>query len=82
MTKTAKAVTTSRAAKTGPPLPPGTRVQLTDGTKHKGTVLPYTHGGSPARLGLFPVRLDNAICQICDTNDVTVLTASPTQASQ
>jgi hypothetical protein len=82
MTKTVRALTASRMAKTGPPLPPGTRVQLTDRTKLKGTVLPYTHGGSPARLGLFPVRLDNGICQICDTNDVTVLTTPPTQTGQ
>jgi hypothetical protein len=42
----------------------------------------YTHGGSPARLGLFPVRLDNAIWQTCDTNDVTVLAPPTTQIDQ
>jgi hypothetical protein len=43
--------------------------------------MPYTPGGSPALLGLFPVRLDNWIWQICGTDDVTVLTP-PAQADQ
>jgi hypothetical protein len=77
-TKTARTATARSAAKAGSPTP-GTRVQLRDGAKHKGTVMPYTATCSPCLLGLFPVRLDNAIWQICDTSDVIMLTAPSTQ---
>lgn len=60
-------------AKAGSLLPPGTRVQLISGAKLRGTVMPYTAGGSSAQLGLFPVRLDNAFWQICGTDEVIVL---------
>ncbi len=69
------------AAKPGP-LPPGTRVQLKDGRKHKGTVMPYMPECSPSPLGLFPVRLDNYIWQTCHTSDVIVLAPPRTQADQ
>jgi hypothetical protein len=77
-TKTAPAATARSAAKAGSPTP-GTRVQLIDGAKHKGTVMPYTASCSPCLLGLFPVRLDNAIWQICGTSDVIILTPPSTQ---
>jgi hypothetical protein len=77
-TKTARTATTESAAKAGLPTP-GTRVQLIDGAKHKGTVMPYTPECSPCLLGLFPVRLDNAIWQICGTSDVITLTPPSTQ---
>ncbi len=51
-------------------LPAGTRVQLRDGAKPKGTVMPYAREYS---RGLFPVRLDNCIWQICKASDVVVL---------
>jgi hypothetical protein len=54
-------------------LPPGTRVQLKDGAKQKGTVMPYMRECSQGLLGLFPVRLDNCIWQICNASDVIVL---------
>jgi hypothetical protein len=82
MTKTAKTPANHWTAKTGSPPPPGTRVQLTDGAEHQGTVMPYTPGTSPALQGLFPVRLDNWIWQICCINDVTVLVPPPTQVDQ
>jgi hypothetical protein len=77
---TARAIATGRAAEARP-LPPGTRVQLKDGAKHKGTVMPYTPDCSPSLLGLFPVRLYTAIWQICDASDVIVL-PPPTQVDQ
>jgi hypothetical protein len=57
-------------------LPVGTRVQLRDGAQLKGTVMSYQSECSPDLLGLFPVRLDNAIWQICDASDVIVLAPS------
>ncbi len=55
-------------------LPAGTRVQLRDGAKLTGTVMPYARECSPCLLGLFPVRLDNCcIRQICHVSDVIVL---------
>lgn len=63
-------------------LPPGTRVQLRDGAKHKGVVMRYMPNCSQGMLGLFPVRLDNCIWQICHTNDVIVLTEQPAQVDQ
>jgi hypothetical protein len=33
----------------------------------------YQRECSPGLLGLFPVRLDNAICQTCHAGDVIVL---------
>jgi hypothetical protein len=77
-TKTARTATGESAAKAGSPMP-GTRVQLIDGAKYKGTVMPYTPKCSLCLLGLFPVRLDNAIWQICGTDDVVMLTPPSTQ---
>jgi hypothetical protein len=68
-------MTGDKAAEQG--LPAGTRVQLWDGSKLKGTVMPYAQEYSH---GLFPVRLDNCIWQICNAGDVIVLDA--TEASQ
>lgn len=56
-----------------PGLPAGTRVQLRDGAKLKGTVMTYEREYSH---GLFPVRLDNCIWQICHASDVIVLGAT------
>ena len=56
-----------------PGLPVGTRVQLKDGVKHRGTVMPYMPETSQGMLGLFPVRFDHGIWQICHAHDVTVL---------
>lgn len=53
-------------------LPVGTRVQLRDGARLKGTVISYHPEYSMGSLGLFSLRLDNAIWQICDANDVIV----------
>jgi hypothetical protein len=64
-----------------PGLAPGTRVQLRDGARLKGTVMPYQPAYSPGLLGLFPVRLDNRIWQTCDATDVLVL-APPKEADQ
>jgi hypothetical protein len=64
-----------------PGLAPGTRVQLREGTRLKGTVMPYQPADSPGRLGLFPVQLDNWIWQTCDATDVLVL-APPKKADQ
>jgi hypothetical protein len=80
-TKTARTATTDEVAKAGPPAP-GTRVQLTHEAKHKGTVMAHMPECSPCLLGLFPVRLDNAIWQICATSDVIALTPSPTLVDQ
>ncbi len=60
---------------TSPGLPAGTRVQLKTSAKVAGTVMSYQHGCSPARLGLFPVRLDDGIWQTCHTSDVIVLSS-------
>ena len=64
-----------------PGLAPGTRVQLREGARLKGTVMPYQPAHSPGRLGLFPVQLDNWIWQTCDATDVLVL-APPKQTDQ
>jgi hypothetical protein len=64
-----------------PGLAPGTRVQLRDGARLKGTVMPYQPAYLPGLLGLFPVRLDNWIWQTCDVTDVLVL-APPKQTDQ
>jgi hypothetical protein len=65
-------VTVGRTAAT-PGLAPGTRVQLREGARPKGTVMPYQPAHSPGLLGLFPVQLDNWIWQTCDATDVLVL---------
>lgn len=57
-------------------LPVGTRVQLRDEARLKGTVISYHPEYSMGSLGLFSVRLDNAIWQICDASDVIVLAPS------
>jgi hypothetical protein len=62
-------------------LAPGTRVQLRDGARLKGTVMPYQPAHSPGLLGLFPVQLDNWIWQTCDATDVLVL-APPKETDQ
>ena len=64
-----------------PGLAPGTRVQLREGARLKGTVMPYQPAYLPGLLGLFPVRLDNGIWQTCDATDVRVL-APPTETDQ
>lgn len=56
-----------------PGLPAGTRVQLRGRAALTGTVMSYQRECSPGLLGLFPVRLDNAICQTCHAGDVIVL---------
>ena len=50
---------------------PSTRVQLRNGAKQKGIVMPYMRECSQCLFGLFPVRLDTCIWQICHTNDVS-----------
>jgi hypothetical protein len=57
-----------------PGLPTGTRVQLKGAARHTGTVMAYQGDCVPGWLGLFPVRLDNAIWQTCHASDVIVLT--------
>ncbi len=64
-----------------PGLAPGTRVQLRDGARLKGTVMPYQPADSPGLLGVFPVRLDNWIWQTCDATNVLVL-APPKETDQ
>ncbi len=64
-----------------PGLAPGTRVQLRDGARLKGTVMQYQPAHSPGLLGLFPVQLDNWIWQTCDATDVLVL-APPKETDQ
>ena len=59
-----------------PGLPVGTRVQLRVGARLKGTVMSYQRECLPGLLGLFPVRLDNAIWQTCHADDVIVLSPS------
>ncbi len=61
---------------TTPGLAAGTRVQLREGAGLKGTVMSYQRECLPGLLGLFPVRLDNAIWQTCHANDVIVLAPS------
>jgi hypothetical protein len=56
-----------------PGLPAGTRVQLKGGAQLMGTVMSYQRECVPGWLGLFPVRLDNAIWQTCQAGDVIVL---------
>lgn len=57
-----------------PGLPAGTRVQLKGTAQLMGTVMAYQRECVPGWLGLFPVRLDNAIWQTCHAGDVIVLT--------
>lgn len=59
-----------------PSLPEGTRVQLKAAPQHTGTVMSYQRECVPGRLGLFPVRLDNAIWRTCHVSDVVVLAPS------
>lgn len=73
MKRATKATTIPTGMTTDPGLPPGTRVQLKDGVKHKGTVMPHMRETSLGLLGLFPVRLDNWIWQTCNASDVIVL---------
>ena len=73
-------VTVGRTAATSG-LAPGTRVQLRDGARLKGTVMPYQSAYSPGLFGLFPVQLDNWIWQTCDATDVLVL-APPKETDQ
>jgi hypothetical protein len=54
-------------------LPAGTRVQLKGAAQLTGTVMTYQRECVPGWLGLFPVRLDNAIWQTCHAGDVIVL---------
>jgi hypothetical protein len=58
-------------------LPAGTRVQLKDAAQHTGTVMAYQRECVPGWLGLFPVRLDNAIWHTCHASDVLVLASAP-----
>jgi hypothetical protein len=60
-----------------PGLPAGTRVRLKGGNQLTGTVMAYQRECVPGWLGLFPVRLDNAIWQTCHTTDVIVLASAP-----
>lgn len=60
-----------------PVLPAGTRVQLKGGNQLTGTVMAYQRECVPGWLGLFPVRLDNAIWQTCHASDVLVLASAP-----
>lgn len=60
-----------------PGLPAGTRVQLKSGDQLTGTVMAYQRECVPGWLGLFPVRLDNAIWQTCHASDVLVLASAP-----
>jgi hypothetical protein len=62
-----------------PGLPAGTRVQLKGATQLTGTVMSYQQECVAGWLGLFPVRLDNAIWQICHASDVIALTLPPPQ---
>jgi hypothetical protein len=73
MKQATKATTIPTGMTTDPGLPPGTRVQLKDGVKHKGTVMPHMRETSLGLLGLFPVRLDNWIWQTCNASDVIEL---------
>ena len=73
MKEATKATVITTGMTTDPGLPPGTRVQLKDGVKHKGTVMPHMRETSLGLLGLFPVRLDNWIWQTCNAGDVIVL---------
>jgi hypothetical protein len=59
-----------------PGLPAGTRVQLKGAAQLTGTVMAYQRECVPGWLGLFPIRLDNAIWQTCHADDVIVLTFS------
>ena len=63
--------------RSAPGLPAGTRVQLKGGNQLTGTVMAYQRECVPGWLGLFPVRLDNAIWQTCHASDVLVLTSAP-----
>jgi hypothetical protein len=60
-----------------PGLPAGTRVQLKGAAQLTGTVMSYQQECVPGWLGLFPVRLDNAIWQTCRASDVLVLASAP-----
>ena len=57
-------------------MPAGTRVQLTGGAQLTGTVMAYQRECVPGWLGLFPVRLDNALWQTCHAGDVIVLASA------
>lgn len=60
-----------------PGLPVGTRVQLREGARLAGTVKSCPRPEwSFGVLGLFAVRLDNGISQICHASDVIVLAQS------
>ncbi len=59
-----------------PGLPAGTRIQLRGGAQRTGTVITYHPECSLGRLGLFSVRLDNGIWQVCDASDVIVVAPS------
>jgi hypothetical protein len=59
-----------------PGLPAGTRVQLKGTAQLMGTVMSYQRECVPGWLGLFPVRLDNAIWQTCHAGDVIVLASA------
>lgn len=57
-----------------PGLPMGARVQLKEGEQLAGTVVSCPRPEwSFGVLGLFAVRLDNGISQICHASDVIVL---------
>lgn len=57
-----------------PGLPVGTRVRLTEGAQLAGTVVSCPRPEwSFGLLGLFGVRLDNGISQVCHATDVIVL---------
>jgi hypothetical protein len=73
MKQAAKSTAITTGMTTDPGLPPGTRVQLKDGVRHKGTVMPYMRECSQGLLGFFPIRLDNAIWWICKASDVILL---------
>ena len=57
-------------------LPAGTRVRLKGGNQLTGTVMAYQRECVPGWLGLFPVRLDNAIWQTSHASDVLVLASA------
>ncbi|MGH3822551.1 MAG: hypothetical protein ACRDRA_06885 [Pseudonocardiaceae bacterium] len=66
-----------------PGLPVGTRIQLREGTRLTGTVMVCPPPEwSFGLLGLFSVRLDNGIWQICNANDVTVLAPQAEETDQ
>src|SRR5205085_5560573 len=56
-----------------PGLPAGTRVQLKGAAQLTGTVMSYQRECVQGWMGLFSVRMDNAIWQTCHAGDVIVL---------